>query len=186
MPLWWKGKLVHHQHHMQLIGYLNCTGKLFFSRILGSVDLSFSFQKKKSSKVFINARGKKKMICWEKWLKDWDTLASFCACSQEWSQKFQQNSSQNVGRIIDHMRVTLPQNGVNPTSLSLWVFQHFWSFVTKIRNPMLADKFYRGTIFVNWLHFCYITIFQSVDQCLVTFLTKCDQDKKFLSLNPEM
>ena len=36
---------------------------------------------------------------------------------------------------------TLPQNGVNLTSLSLWVFQHFWSFVTKIRNLILSNKF---------------------------------------------
>ena len=34
---------------------------------------------------------------------------------------------------------TLPQNGVNPTSLQLRVFQLFWSFVTKISHPMLAE-----------------------------------------------
>ena len=73
-----------------------------------------SHLRKKSSQVFINVRGKDKMICWEKWLKDWDTLASFCACSQEWSQKFQQNSSQNVGRIIDHMRIMLQDTKLCP------------------------------------------------------------------------
>ena len=44
---------------------------------------------------------------------------------------------------------TLPQIGVNPTSSELLVFQHFWSFVTEIRSPMLANKFYKGGFFVN-------------------------------------
>ena len=56
---------------------------------------------------------------------------------------------------------TLPQNGVNPTSLPLWVFQHFLSFVTKIGNPMLANKFYKGGIFVNCVHFYCNIIYYS-------------------------
>ena len=56
----------------------------------------------------------------------------------------------NIG--LGHENVpllTLPQIGVNPTSSELLVFQHFWSFVTEIRSPMLANKFYKGGFFVN-------------------------------------
>ena len=83
---------------------------------------------------------------------------------------------------------TLPQIGVNPTSLQLLVFQHFWSFVTEIRSPMLANKFYKGGFFVNLIHFCCITNYQSISlihhgiialPSLDIFLTKCDQEKHF-------
>ena len=83
---------------------------------------------------------------------------------------------------------TLPQIGVNPTSLELLVFQHFWSFVTKIRSPMLANKFYKGGIFVNCLDFCCSIIYHShslIHQRIIAvphkiiFFTKCDQDKNF-------
>ena len=82
--------------------------------------------------------------------------------------------------------VTLPQSGVNPKCLPLSVFQQFCSFVTKIRTSMLPNKFYRGAIFVNSLHFCCITFYQSFSlihhgiisfQRLVMLLTKCDQEK---------
>ena len=83
---------------------------------------------------------------------------------------------------------TLPQIGVNPTSSELLVFQHFWSFVTEIRSPMLANKFYKGGFFVNWLHFCCNIIYHSNSLIhlkiiavphKVIFLTKCDQEKHF-------
>ena len=81
---------------------------------------------------------------------------------------------------------TLPQGGVNPKCLPLSVFQQFCSFVTKIRTSMLPNKFYKGAIFVNSLHFCCITFYQSFSlihhgiisfQRLVMVLTKCDQEK---------
>ena len=81
---------------------------------------------------------------------------------------------------------TLPQSGVNPKCLPLSVFQQFCSFVTKIRTSMLPNKFYKGAIFVNSLHFCCITFYQSFSlihhgiisfQRLVMLLTKCDQEK---------
>ena len=84
--------------------------------------------------------------------------------------------------------LTLPQIGVNPTSLQLLVFQHFWSFVTEIRSPILANKFYKGGFFVNLIHFCCITNYQSISlihhgiialPSLDIFLTKCDQEKHF-------
>ena len=81
---------------------------------------------------------------------------------------------------------TLPQIGVNPTSSELLVFQHFWSFVTEIRSPMLANKFYKGGFFVKFIHFCCITNYQSISlihhgiialPSLDIFLTKCDLEK---------
>ena len=92
------------------------------------------------------------------------------------------------GGIKSDFTATLPQIGVNPTSLQLLVFQHFWSFVTEIRSPMLANKFYKGGFFVNLIHFCCITNYQSISlihhgiialPSLDIFLTKCDQEKHF-------
>ena len=57
---------------------------------------------------------------------------------------------------------TLPQSGVNPSSSQLSVFLHFWSFVTKTRVSRLANKFYKGAIFVYWPHFCYLIIYHPV------------------------
>ena len=68
------------------------------------------------------------------------------------------------------------------------IFQHFWSFVTKIRNLILSNKFWRGAIFVSWLHFCCIIIYHSNSLIhhkiiavphIFIFMTKCDQEKRF-------
>ena len=101
--------------------------------------------------------------------------------SEHNSQKFR-----FFARIFVITSRTLPQSGVNPKCLPLSVFQQFCSFVTKIRTSMLPNKFYKGAIFVNSLHFCCITFYQSFSlihhgiisfQRLVMFLTKCDQEK---------
>ena len=115
-------------------------------------------------------------------MNPWSWKASFLAVQDS-------SISDIVGRSVGLSQLTtLPQNGVNPIGLALWVFQHFWSFVTKIRNPMLSNKFYRGAIFVNWLHFCCSINYQShslVHQRIIAvprniiFLTKCDQEKHF-------
>ena len=134
---------------MQLIGYLNCTGKLFFLEFW-AVWIYLSHLRKKSSQVFINVRGKDKMICWEKWLKDWDTLASFCACSQEWSQKFQQNSSQNVGRIIDHMRIMLQDTKLCPIHAFSQKLPRKWKCFFIVGHPQFDP--YSYNVFVKCTH----------------------------------
>ena len=45
------------------------------------------------------------------------------------------NGAKDIWLALNDTDSTLPQNGVNPKSLPLLVFQHFWSFVTKTRNP---------------------------------------------------
>ena len=106
---------------------------------------------------------------------------SWCQAPQLWCPR------QFLEGFLDTLH-TLPQIGVNPTSLQLLVFQHFWSFVTEIRSPMLANKFYKGGFFVNLIHFCCITNYQSISlihhgiialPSLDIFLTKCDQEKHF-------
>ena len=102
--------------------------------------------------------------------------------------KFSLSVDKQVIGLLIRYSGTLPQIGVNPTSSELLVFQHFWSFVTEIRSPMLANKFYKGGFFVNWLHFCCNIIYHSNSLIhlkiiavphKVIFLTKCDQEKHF-------